>query len=600
MITQVSTGASEPSPSSGGVLVLAATPIGRVADAPPRLAEELAGADVVAAEDTRRLKRLCGELGVSIGGRVVSYFEGNEAARTPVLVEALESGERVLVVTDAGMPSVSDPGFRLVAAAVERGIAVTAVPGPSAVLTALAVSGLPVDRFCFEGFLPRKAGERGRRLASLRDEPRTMVFFEAPHRTAASLAAMADAFGADRRGAVCRELTKTHEEVRRAGLAELAAWAADGVRGEVTVVVEGAPTGSTSPPTPGRWPPRSPRRRASGRRARRRSPRSPAGPGCPSGRCSTRWSRTSPGARRERTHPQPRRRRPGPQPAARSRAAAAPGGRQPLPPRHRRRARRRWLPVGEALDAAAAVGVTRIVQIGCDLPGARWAVEAATSHDALVAGVALHPNEAPVLDAAGRLEEALAEIEPLAASSDRVRAVGETGLDYFRTGEDGRAAQQESFRRHVDLAKRLGKTLVIHDRDAHDDVLRVLDEEGVPDRCVMHCFSGDAASPARVPGPRRLAVVRRHRDVQERRAAARGGAGGAAGPGAGRDRRAVPDADAAPRPAQRVLPGAADDAVVGADPRRGPGRALRGRRRQHRGRVRRSLVARRGPRSSPK
>ena len=151
-----------------------------------------------------------------------------------------------------------------------------------------------------------------------------------------------------------------------------------------------------------------------------------------------------------------------------------------------------WLPVGEALDAAAAVGVTRVVQIGCDLPGARWAVEAATSHDALVAGVALHPNEAPVLDAAGRLDEALAEIEALAASSDRVRAVGETGLDYFRTGEDGRAAQQESFRRHVDLAKRLDRTLVIHDRDAHDDVLRILDEEGVPDRFVMHCFSGDA------------------------------------------------------------------------------------------------------------
>ena len=240
MITQVSTGASEPSPSSGGVLVLAATPIGRVADAPPRLAEELAGADVVAAEDTRRLRRLCGELGVSIGGRVVSYFEGNEQARTPALLEALLAGERVVLVTDAGMPSVSDPGYRLVVAAVEHDVRVTAVPGPSAVLTALAVSGLPVDRFCFEGFLPRKAGERGRRLASLRDEPRTMVFFEAPHRTAASLAAMADAFGADRRGAVCRELTKTHEEVRRAGLAELAAWAADGVRGEVTVVVEGA------------------------------------------------------------------------------------------------------------------------------------------------------------------------------------------------------------------------------------------------------------------------------------------------------------------------------------------------------------------------
>ena len=222
-----------------GVLVLAATPIGRVSDAPPRLAEELGAADVVAAEDTRRLRRLVSDLDVTMTGRVVSYFEGNESARTPVLVEALLAGERVLVVTDAGMPSVSDPGYRLVAAAVEHGVTVTAVPGPSAVLTALAVSGLPVDRFCFEGFLPRKAGERGRRLAGLRDEQRTMVFFEAPHRTEAALLAMAEAFGADRRAAVCRELTKTHEEVRRAGLADLAAWAADGVRGEVTVVVEG-------------------------------------------------------------------------------------------------------------------------------------------------------------------------------------------------------------------------------------------------------------------------------------------------------------------------------------------------------------------------
>lgn len=152
-----------------------------------------------------------------------------------------------------------------------------------------------------------------------------------------------------------------------------------------------------------------------------------------------------------------------------------------------------WLSVEEALSASAAVGVPRIVQIGCDLPGARWAVEAAGRYDALVAGVALHPNEAPRLAAAGRLDEAMDEIERLAASSDRVRAVGETGLDYFRTGEDGRAAQHESFRRHIELAKRLGKTLVIHDRDAHDDVLRVLDEEGVPERFVMHCFSGDAA-----------------------------------------------------------------------------------------------------------
>ncbi|GAB3253576.1 16S rRNA (cytidine(1402)-2'-O)-methyltransferase [Nocardioides dilutus] len=223
-----------------GVLVLAATPIGRVGDAPPRLAEELAGADVVAAEDTRRLKRLTDDLGITLRGRVVSYFDGNETARTPLLVEALTAGQRVVLVTDAGMPSVSDPGYRLVLAALAAGVVVTAVPGPSAVLTALAVSGLPVDRFCFEGFLPRKAGERGRRLAGLAAEDRTMVFFEAPHRTEATLAAMAEAFGPDRAAAVCRELTKTHEEVRRGPLADLVAWAGDGVRGEVTLVVAGA------------------------------------------------------------------------------------------------------------------------------------------------------------------------------------------------------------------------------------------------------------------------------------------------------------------------------------------------------------------------
>jgi 16S rRNA (cytidine1402-2'-O)-methyltransferase len=195
---------------------------------------------VVAAEDTRRLRRLTADLGIELSGRVVSYFEGNEQGRTPQLLEALRAGDRVVLVTDAGMPSVSDPGYRLVAAAVEAGIAVTAVPGPSAVLTALALSGLPVDRFCFEGFLPRKAGERARRLESLAGEPRTMVFFEAPHRTEVALRAMAEAFGADRPGAVCRELTKTHEEVRRGGLGTLAAWAADGVRGEVTIVVSGA------------------------------------------------------------------------------------------------------------------------------------------------------------------------------------------------------------------------------------------------------------------------------------------------------------------------------------------------------------------------
>ncbi|MFH8402787.1 16S rRNA (cytidine(1402)-2'-O)-methyltransferase [Streptomyces anulatus] len=223
-----------------GTLVLAGTPIGDVADAPPRLAAELERADVVAAEDTRRLRRLTQALGIHTSGRVVSYFEGNESARTPELVEALVGGARVLLVTDAGMPSVSDPGYRLVAAAVEKDIRVTAVPGPSAVLTALALSGLPVDRFCFEGFLPRKAGERLSKLREVGDERRTMVFFEAPHRLDDTLAAMAEVFGTERRAAVCRELTKTYEEVKRGPLGELAVWAEDGVRGEITVVVEGA------------------------------------------------------------------------------------------------------------------------------------------------------------------------------------------------------------------------------------------------------------------------------------------------------------------------------------------------------------------------
>ncbi|KOV30394.1 uroporphyrin-III methyltransferase [Streptomyces sp. XY431] len=224
-----------------GVLVLAGTPIGDVADAPPRLLTELAAADVIAAEDTRRLRRLTQALGVIPAGRVVSYFEGNEVGRTPELVEALLGGARVLLVTDAGMPSVSDPGYRLVAAAVAADLKVTAVPGPSAVLTALALSGLPVDRFTFEGFLPRKTGDRARQLASIAAEPRTMVFFEAPHRIAEALAAMAEAFGPERPAAVCRELTKTYEEVKRGPLGDLAAWAAEGVRGEITVVVAGAP-----------------------------------------------------------------------------------------------------------------------------------------------------------------------------------------------------------------------------------------------------------------------------------------------------------------------------------------------------------------------
>jgi 16S rRNA (cytidine1402-2'-O)-methyltransferase len=183
----------------------------------------------------------------------VSYHEHNEAARTPELVAALLDGARVLLVTDAGMPSVSDPGYRLVRAAVDAGVRVTAAPGPSAVLTALAVSGMPVDRFAFEGFLPRKSGERATRLAAVAGDERSLVFFEAPHRLAATLAAMAQAFGADRLAAVCRELTKTYEEVRRGSLAELAQWAQAGVRGEITLVVSGAPppgSGSGGPLPP--------------------------------------------------------------------------------------------------------------------------------------------------------------------------------------------------------------------------------------------------------------------------------------------------------------------------------------------------------------
>ncbi|MDX6199000.1 MAG: rRNA (cytidine1402-2-O)-methyltransferase [Actinomycetota bacterium] len=221
-------------------LVLAGAPIGRPDDASARLRVELASAEVVAAEDTRRLHRLCKDLDVSLTGRVVSYFEGNEVRRTPELLDELRAGRRVLLVTDAGMPSVSDPGFRLVSAAAAEGLPVTCVPGPSAVTTALAVSGLPSDRFCFEGFLPRKGGERRARLGALAAERRTAVFFEAPHRLADMLADMREAFGPDRAAVVCRELTKTHEEVRRGSLAELATWAASGVRGEITVVVAGA------------------------------------------------------------------------------------------------------------------------------------------------------------------------------------------------------------------------------------------------------------------------------------------------------------------------------------------------------------------------
>jgi len=231
-----------------GGLVLAGTPLGRVDDASSRLREALADADVIAAEDTRRLRRLAAELGVTVSGALVSYYEAVERARIPGLLDRMRDGRTVLLLTDAGMPSVSDPGYRLVAAAAAAGLPVTCVPGPSAVITALALSGLPSDRFCFEGFLPRKAGDRSRALAELTGERRTMVFFESVHRVADTLTAMRDAFGADRPAVLCREMTKTYEQVIRGSLADLVAAADAGLRGEITLVVGGAPAGLEVPP----------------------------------------------------------------------------------------------------------------------------------------------------------------------------------------------------------------------------------------------------------------------------------------------------------------------------------------------------------------
>jgi len=225
-----------------GRLVVCGAPIGEPRDASPRLAAALAEADVVAAEDTRRVRRLASALGIAGLPPVVSYFEHNEVVRAAELVARMLAGASVALVTDAGMPGVSDPGFRLVAAAAAAGVPVTAVPGPSAVTTALAVSGLPTDRWVFEGFLPRRGGERRSRLAALAAEPRTLVLLESPHRCAAALTDLAAAFGADRPAVVARELTKTYEEVVRDELGGLAAWAsARELRGEITLVVAGAP-----------------------------------------------------------------------------------------------------------------------------------------------------------------------------------------------------------------------------------------------------------------------------------------------------------------------------------------------------------------------
>jgi 16S rRNA (cytidine1402-2'-O)-methyltransferase len=229
-----------------GGLVLCGAPLGNPADASPRLGEVLSSVDIVAAEDTRRVIRLARELGVVVPGKIISYFEGNESGRTPELVARMREGMRVALITDGGMPSVSDPGYRLVAAAIAAEIPVTCIPGPSAVTTALALSGLPTDRFCFEGFLPRKPGERRSRLAELAREERTMVFFEATHRIEETLADMTAAFGQDRPAALCRELTKTYEEVVRGALGSLAG----GVyKGEITLVVGGFTRGATDEAT---------------------------------------------------------------------------------------------------------------------------------------------------------------------------------------------------------------------------------------------------------------------------------------------------------------------------------------------------------------
>lgn len=231
---------------SGGQLVFAATPMGNVGDASARLIAAIEQADVIAAEDTRKFMNLCSRLGIRYEAKLVSHFEANEAARMEQLLEAVTSGSSVLVVSDAGMPSVSDPGYRLAVAAIDAGINYHVLPGPSAVLTALLLSGLPADRFCFEGFLPRKSGDRIRSLTQLIHEPRTMIFFEAPHRLEKTLNDMAEIFGVQRRGAIAREMTKTYEEVIRGSLQELKDWATGEIKGEITLVVEGSDTSAGS------------------------------------------------------------------------------------------------------------------------------------------------------------------------------------------------------------------------------------------------------------------------------------------------------------------------------------------------------------------
>jgi 16S rRNA (cytidine1402-2'-O)-methyltransferase len=234
-----------------GQLFLAATPIGNIGDASMRLREVLSSAQVIAAEDSRRAHRLISDLGITTSAQIWSFYDAVEEAKSSELISRVQLGETVVMISDAGMPSVSDPGYRLMQEAIAQGVKVSVIPGPSAVLAALAISGLPVDRFSFEGFLPRKSGERKTLCETLLHETRTMVFFEAPHRLVASLLDLQTVFGADRSAVVCRELTKTYEEVVRGTLAELVAWSDKEILGEITLVVAGAdPLPETSP---GEW-----------------------------------------------------------------------------------------------------------------------------------------------------------------------------------------------------------------------------------------------------------------------------------------------------------------------------------------------------------
>ena len=477
--------------NSAGRLWLVGTPIGDASDASPRLGEVLATADVVAAEDTRRLRTLCARLGVAMTGRVISYFDGNEAERTPGLVQQMLDGAVVALVTDAGMPGVSDPGYRLTRAAIDEGVAVSVVPGPSAALTALVLSGLPVRRFCFEGFPPRKAGERARHLSGLTRETRTMVFFESPHRLPDFLDAAVVAFGDDRPGAVCRELTKPFEEVLRGPLAELAAWAKGDVRGEITVVIGG-------------WDGVSRNEDSLGDAVA--SVQTLVAAGTPTSAAVTHVASAG-GLRRKdlydavlasrTSHDDVGTAAPDVSVHLADRGFADLPARLPAPVTDSHTHldavfEKTGLSADENLAAAAAVGISRVVQIGCDLASSRWAVQFAADHKQVVAAVAIHPNDAARLGDR-ELDEQIGQIDELAGAGPHVRAVGETGLDYYRTRDDlGRGRQRRSFADHIAIAAARGLTLAIHDRDAHADILRVLDDAPVrPPRVIMHCFSGD-------------------------------------------------------------------------------------------------------------